>query len=152
MTVRQSWIRQWYLSLGATAQVQFYGIYFFLLRGGQRAAAAAAAAATAARASGACLPACFAALCLHAVLVLCAICASLAVVLLSGATVGCSGRMLRSTGRQTSARAAATRLIASVMHERVNARLLVRVPVHDVGESDRPSRVYSDRKYIFVNI
>ena len=69
MTVRQSWVRQWYLSLGATAQVQFYGIYFFSLCGGQRAAAVAAAAATAARASGACLHACFAAFCSHAVLV-----------------------------------------------------------------------------------
>ena len=48
MTVWQSWVRQWYLSLGATAQVQFYGIYLFSLRGGQRAAAAATATATAA--------------------------------------------------------------------------------------------------------
>ena len=29
------------------------------------------------------------------------------------------------------------------------ARLSVRVPVHGIGELDRPSRVYSDRKYIF---
>ena len=37
----------------------------------------------------------------------------------------------------------------SDMHVCVNARLLVRVPVHGVGESDRPSQVYSDMKYIF---
>ena len=58
MTVWQSWVRQWYLSLGATAQVQFYGIYFFSLRGGQRTAAVATVAATAAHAT-----------CSHAVLV-----------------------------------------------------------------------------------
>ena len=38
---------------------------------------------------------------------------------------------------------------ASAMHVCVNARLLVRVPVHGVGESDRLSQVYSDMKYIF---
>ena len=73
MTVWQSWVRQWYLSLGATAQVQFYGIYLFSLRGGQRAAAAAIAAVEAA------MHACFAASCLHAVHVLCAMCARMAV-------------------------------------------------------------------------
>ena len=46
MPVRQSWVRDWYLSLGATAHVQFYGIYFNVLRSQQRGAAAAAAAAT----------------------------------------------------------------------------------------------------------
>ena len=44
MTVRQSWVRQWCLSLGATAQVQCYGVNFFSRRCGQFAAAAAAAA------------------------------------------------------------------------------------------------------------
>ena len=39
--------------------------------------------------------------------------------------------------------------IASAMHVCVNTRLSVRVPVHGVGESDRPSRMYSDMKYIF---
>ena len=43
---------------------------------------------------------------------------------------------VRAGGRDT------LHCIASVMHEHVNASLLVRVPVHDVGESDRPSRVY----------
>ena len=38
---------------------------------------------------------------------------------------------------------------ASAMHVCVGAKLLVRVPVHGVGESDRPSQVYSDMKYIF---
>ena len=40
-------------------------------------------------------------------------------------------------------------IFASDMHVCVNARLLVRVPVHGVGESDRPSQKYSDMKYIF---
>ena len=45
MTVKQSWVgRQPFWRLGATAQVQFNGIYFISLRGGQCAAAAAAAA------------------------------------------------------------------------------------------------------------
>ena len=45
MTVEQSWVgRQPFWRLGATAQVQFNGIYFISLRGGQCAAAAAAAA------------------------------------------------------------------------------------------------------------
>jgi len=39
------------LCLGATAQVQFFGIYFNALRNGQRAAAATAAAAAAEHAS-----------------------------------------------------------------------------------------------------
>ena len=45
MTVEQSWVgRQPFWRLGATAQVQFNGIYSISLRGGQCAAAAAAAA------------------------------------------------------------------------------------------------------------
>jgi len=45
VTVEQSWVgRQSFWRLGATAQVQFNGIYFISLRGGQCAAAAAAAA------------------------------------------------------------------------------------------------------------
>ena len=35
------------------------------------------------------------------------------------------------------------------MHVYVNAMPLMRVPVHSVGESDRPKLVYSDVKYIF---
>ena len=84
---------------------------FHPLRGGPRVAAAVAATATAARASGARLPACFAAWCLHAVLVLCAICARLA--------VGCGrGVMWAHTAlhRASKVRAAAsTHLIASVI-------------------------------------
>ena len=40
-------------------------------------------------------------------------------------------------------------LLQLAMHVCVNAMLLMRVPVHGVGESDRPSQVYSDMKYIF---
>ena len=56
----------------------------------------------------------------------------------------------RSTERRQRARAAATRhLCFSYRHVYVNAMLLMRVPVHGVGESDRPSQVYGDMKYIF---
>ena len=67
----------------------------------------------------------------------------------SGATVGRCGRIARSAERQQRARAAATRLSASAVHVSVRAMLSVRVPVHGVGESDRPNRVYSDMKCIF---
>lgn len=67
----------------------------------------------------------------------------------SGATAGCCGRIARSAERQQRARAAATRLIASAAHVCAIAMLSVRMPVHGVGESDRPSRVYSDMKCIF---
>ena len=67
----------------------------------------------------------------------------------TGATVGCCGRIARSAERQQRARAAATRLIASAAHVCAIAMLSVRMPVHGVGESDRPSRVYSDMKCIF---
>ena len=109
MTVWQSWVRQWYLSLGATAQVQFYGIYLFSLRGGQRAAAAATATATAA------VEAAMHALLPHACM-LCMCCAPCAPGWRSRATVGCYGRIPRSTGRRKRARAAAMpRLIASAI-------------------------------------
>ena len=80
---------------------------------------------------------------------LCSCCAPFAPGWRSGATVGCCGRIPRSTGRRKRARAAATRLIASAMHVCVNARLSVRVPVHGVGESDRPNQMHSDMKYNF---
>ena len=67
----------------------------------------------------------------------------------AGATVGRCGRRARSAERQQRARAAATRLIASAAHVCAIAMLSVRVPVHGVGESDRPSRVYSDMKCIY---
>ena len=67
----------------------------------------------------------------------------------SGATAGCCGRIARSAERQQRARAAATRLIASAAHVCAIAMVSVRMPVHGVGESDRPSRVYSDMKCIF---
>ena len=66
----------------------------------------------------------------------------------SGATAGCCGRIARSAERQQRARAAATRLIASAAHVCAIAMVSVRMPVHGVGESDRPSRVYSDMKCI----
>ena len=98
-----------------------------------------------------CMPAVEAAM--HALLphacMLCMCCAPCAPGWRSGATVGCCGRIPRSTGRRKRARAAATRLIASAMHVCVNARVSVRVPVHGVGESDRPNQMHSDMKYIF---
>ena len=117
MTVWQSWVRQWYLSLGATAQVQFYGIYLFSLRGGQRAAAAATATATAAveAAMHALLPH---RSCLHAVHVLCAMCARMA--------VACDRGVLwahTALHRASEARAGGrdTPHCLSYMHVRVNA-------------------------------
>ena len=54
------------------------------------------------------------------------------------------------TERRQRARAAATRLSLPQLCMCVyNARLSVRVPVHGVGESDRPNRVFSAREYIF---
>ena len=66
--------------------------------------------------------------------------------------VGRCGRIARSIERRQRARAAATRLIASAVHVCAIAMLSVRVPVHGEGESDRPNRVYSDMKCIFVNV
>ena len=51
--------------------------------------------------------------------------------------------------RQRALAAATRHLCLSYACVCVNARLSVRVPVHVVGESDRPNQMHSDMKYIF---
>ena len=60
-----------------------------------------------------------------------------------------SERAMRSAECRQPARAAATRLIALSCACTCIAMLSVRMPVHDVVESDRTNRVYSDGKCIF---
>ena len=52
-------------------------------------------------------------------------------------------------GTSAARRATAARFICHTHAARVYTMSLVRVRVHDVVESDRPNRVYSDRKCIF---
>ena len=145
MTVEQSWVgRQSFWRLGATAQVQFNGIYFISLRGGQCAAAAAAAAVVPAVVAARALPVHAwppLAPCPHVVMVESGMRAAMA--------VRCdSERAMRSAECRQPAQAAATRLIALSCACTCIAMLSVRMPVHDVVESDRTNRVYSDGKCI----
>ena len=71
MTVLQSWARQWFLSLGATAHVQFNGIN--LLLAARRATCGSGSCSDSDSVPAvvpACNPACLAASCSHAVLML----------------------------------------------------------------------------------
>ena len=91
-------------------------------------------------------PACFAASCSHAVLVVSGMCARVASSRDGGAVWAHIALVIASAVRAGDRDAP---IIASAMHVCVNARLSVRVPVHGVGESDRLNRMYSDMKYIF---
>jgi hypothetical protein len=143
------------LRLGATAQVQFNGIYVFLPRLGQRAAAAAAVAAAAPRASGGgCLHRCMLGglACLHVVMAQSGLHAGMTVVHDSD----WCGRISRSAECRQPAREATKRVNCACACYGLCFRCICmcrsgqcRYIVHGVGESDQPNRLHSDRKCIF---